>query len=114
MGELCSGGVLSYPSLRRDVHSGHLLLLATLCPSRKQDKPLTLSSAKDWRAGEGFCFEPGMTDPLSLSISLSLALPPYLLSVFFRLASLSPYIASPLRHTLCMTCGHWGARSQQS
>ncbi|KAG5851858.1 hypothetical protein ANANG_G00056290 [Anguilla anguilla] len=73
MGELCSGGLLSYPSPRRDVHNGLLLLLATLCLSSKQDKPLTHSSAKDRRVGEGFRFEPGLTDsPLPLSLPLSL------------------------------------------
>ncbi|KAL0973660.1 hypothetical protein UPYG_G00208010 [Umbra pygmaea] len=62
------------------------------CPQKNQDKPLTLSSKKNWGKGNwGGCgdTEPELSDYISLSLSLtpsllSLFIPP---SVFYHLLS---------------------------
>lgn len=82
---------LRLPSLKSDVHST-CWFFKQLCPQKNQDKPLTLSSRRNWGQGRGGGGYWARAIRLYFSVSLSLSLSPWLLiylcllpSVFFFL-----------------------------
>ena len=70
LGGLATKG-LRLPSLKSDVHST-CWFFKQLCPQKNQDKPLTLSSRRNWGQGRGVgVMEPELSDSVSLSLSFS-------------------------------------------